>query len=90
MESTRPLTKLMREALAVISDARNGEISGQSIATWMLRRAWGWDGVREALKGLERRNLVVMHRHDNDDFPDRKRATFSINKETFDALQKRT
>lgn len=51
MESTRPLTKLMREALAVIADARSGEISGQSIATWMLRRTWGWDGVREALKG---------------------------------------
>ena len=91
MESTRPLTKLMREALAVIADAKNGEITGQSIATWMLRRTRGWAGVREALKGLERRNLVVMHRHDDGgDFPDRRRATFSINKETFDALQKRT
>lgn len=91
MNADRPLTKLMREALAVIADARNGEISGHSIATWMLRRTNGWEGVREALKGLERRNLIIMHRHDDGgDFPNRRKATFSINKETFNALQKRT
>ena len=89
------LTKLQRQVLAVISDASMGEISGQSIATWLLRRR-NPDGVRTVLRSLENRGLIVMRPMDDPDdefrkmFPDRMKAMFSIKKENDDALSQRT
>jgi len=86
MAVARPLTKLQTQVLAVIADAKAGEISGLSIATWLLRRH-SQDGVRESLRSLERRGLITMRPMDDpadefrQKFPDRMKAMFSIKKE---------
>lgn len=100
MNESRPLTKLQTEVLAVIKDARNGEISGLSIATWLLRRN-NRDGIRTVLRSLENRGLIAMRPVNvlpcddinfqwREQFPDRMTAMFSIRKDKEDALQKRT
>ena len=79
----RPLTSLQAKVLAVIKDAKDGEISGQSIATWLLRRK-NPDGVRTVLRSLETRGLITMRPMDDPDdewrkqFPDRMKAMFSV------------
>jgi hypothetical protein len=83
----RPLTKLQSQVLAVIADAKAGEISGLSIATWLMRRKHGRDGIRTVLRSLEARGLIVMRSMDDpadefrQQFPDRMKAMFSIKKE---------
>jgi hypothetical protein len=73
----RPLTKLQSQVLAVIADAKSGEISGLSITTWLLRRH-NKDGVRTVLRSLENRGLITMRRTENNEWPDRMKAMFSI------------
>ena len=83
----RTLTKLQSQVLAVIADAKAGEICGLSIATWLLRRQSGRGAIRTVLRSLENRGLIVMRPMDdpNDEFrkqfPDRMKAMFSIKKE---------
>jgi hypothetical protein len=78
-----PLTELQAKVLAVIKDAKNGEISGLSIATWLLRRR-DQQGIRTVLRSLENRGLITMRPMDdpNDEwrkqFPDRMKAMFSV------------
>jgi hypothetical protein len=74
-----PLTKLQSQVLAVIADAKSGEISGLSIATWLLRRHRR-DGIRTVLRSLENRGLVTMRRTEENEFPDRMKAMFSLMK----------
>jgi hypothetical protein len=76
----RPLTKLQSQVLAVIADAKAGEISGLSIATWLLRRHHT-DGIRDALRTLENRGLITMRPMDDREFPCRMKAMFSIKTE---------
>ena len=77
------LNKHQREVLAVIADAKSGQISGQSIATWLLCRT-NFDAIRETLKSLERRGLVDMKPMDDPSdeqrrkYPDRRKALYSI------------
>ena len=79
----RPMSKRMQDVLAVIADAKNGEISGWSIATWLLQRQHP-ECVRESLRGLVNRGLITMRPMDdpNDDFrkafPDRMKAMYSV------------
>jgi hypothetical protein len=81
----RPLTKKMKDFLAVIADAKAGEISGWSIATWLGMRR-DPSGVRERLRALVNRELIVMRPTDDpaDEwrkaFPDRLKAMYSIRK----------
>jgi len=83
-----PLTSLQRQVLAVIADAKTGEISGLSIATWLMRRHHGQDGIRTVLRSLENRGLITMRPMDDpadefrQQFPDRMKAMFSIKKES--------
>jgi hypothetical protein len=78
-----PMSKRMQDILETILDAKNGEISGWSIATWLLQRK-NPTGVRESLRGLVNRGLITMRPMDepNDDFrkafPDRMKAMYSI------------
>ena len=79
-----PLTKLQAQVLAVIKDAKGGEISGLSIATWLLRRR-RIAGVCTCLRTLEARGLITM-RVMNEltpeyPWPDRLKAMYSIRKE---------
>ena len=82
----RPLTKTMAAALATIADAKNGEISGWSVATWLEKRS-DPTGVRESLRALVNRGLVTMRPMDDPadefrrQFPDRLKAMYSIRKE---------
>jgi len=69
----------MREALAVIADAKSGEISGWSVATWLGMRRHP-EGIRESLRALTNRGLVTMRRMEDRQFPDRLKAIYSIAK----------
>jgi hypothetical protein len=79
------LTELQSQVLAVIADAKTGEISGLSIATWLLRRH-NPDEIRTVLRSLENRGLIIMRPMDDPSdkfgkmFPDRMKAMFSIKK----------
>jgi hypothetical protein len=83
--SKHPMSQKMKDALATIADARNGEISGWSVATWlgMTRHP---EGVRESLRALTNRGLVIMRPMDDPadefrkQFPDRLKAMYSIAK----------
>ena len=81
----RPLSERMQRILATIADAKSGEISGWSVAKW-LNQSWHPEGVREGLRALVNRGLIVMRPTDdpNDDFrkafPDRMKAMYSIAK----------
>jgi hypothetical protein len=74
-----PISKKMREALAVVADAKTGEISGWSIATW-LGVKWAPEGIRESLRALTNRQLVNMRPTDAPprQFPDRLKALYAI------------
>jgi hypothetical protein len=80
---SRPLSRNQAAALAVVKDARAGEISGLSIATWLLKRR-NPTGMREVLRSLVNRGLVVMRPMDDPTdewrqrFPDRMKAMYSI------------
>ena len=69
----------MRIVLSTIADAKAGEISGWSIAKW-LNCSWHPEGVRESLRGLTNRGLIIMRPMDDPpkDFPDRLKAMYSI------------
>lgn len=81
----RPMSKRMQDVLATIADAKSGEISGWSIATWLLQRQYP-EGVRESLRALVNRGLIVMRPMDDTSdewrkaFPDRLKAMYSIAK----------
>ena len=81
--TTYPMSQKMKDALATIADAKDGEISGWSVATWLGMRHHP-EGVRESLRALTNRGLVTMRPMDdpNDDFrkqfPDRLKAMYSI------------
>lgn len=85
--TSRPLTKLQAQVLALIGDARDGEISGLSIATWLLRRRHP-EGITGVLRSLEKRGLISMRPMDDPAdwfrrrFPDRMKARYSLKKET--------
>jgi hypothetical protein len=76
----------MQKILATIADAKAGEISGWSIAKW-LNQSGNSMAIREGLRGLVNRGLIVMHPKDdlNDEwrkqFPDRLKATYSLSTE---------
>ena len=78
-----PMSKRMQDVLKTIADAKNGDISGWSIATWLLQRQHP-EGIKESLRALVNRDLIVMRPMDdpNDDFrkafPDRMKAMYSI------------
>lgn len=73
----------MKDILATVADARSGEISGWSVAAW-LNKSRHPEGVREGLRALTKRGLIVMRPMDdpNDEwrkqFPDRLKAMYSI------------
>jgi hypothetical protein len=71
----------MKAVLATIADAKAGEISGWSVATWLGMR-FAPEGVRERLRGLVNRGLVTMRPMDDPprQFPDRLKAMYSIKK----------
>ena len=86
-----PMSKNMQDILATIADARNGEISGWSIARWLNKREFPNksrypEGVREGLRALVNRGLITMRPMDDpkDDwskaFPNRLTAMYSIAK----------
>lgn len=79
------MSKTMQAVLATIADAKSGEISGWSVATWLCKRSHP-EGVREALRALVNRGLIRLRPMDdpNDDFrkqfPDKLKAMYSIRK----------
>jgi hypothetical protein len=81
----------MQDVLATIADAKNGEISGWSIATWLLQRQHP-EGIRESLRALVNRGLIVMRPMDDTSdewskaFPDRLKAMYSISKQDVDKV----
>jgi len=83
------MSKNMQAALAVVADARD-EISGWSVATWLLARRHPED-VRESLRALTNRGLIKMRPMDDPDdehrkqFPDRLKAMYSIVKDGIEA-----
>ncbi len=91
MATEYPMSQKMTDVLATIADAKKGEISGWSVATWLNRRRHP-EGVRESLRALVNRGLIVMRPMDDpsdefrSQFPDRLKAMYSINK---DALHER-
>lgn len=81
--NSAPMSEKMKNVLATVADAKNGEISGWSVATWLCMRRHP-EGVRESLRALVNRGLIVMRPMDdpNDEFrqrfPDRLKAMYSI------------
>jgi hypothetical protein len=79
----KPMSYGMRAVPAVVADAKAGEISGWSIATWLCQRHHPED-VRERLRALTKRGLIVMRPMDDpaDEwrkrFPDRLKAMYSM------------
>ena len=80
----KPLNDIQKRTLACIADAKAGEISGLSVAAWVLARRWNLQGLVETLKCLERRGLIVMRPMDDPNdahrqrFPNRMKAMYSI------------
>lgn len=78
-----PMSQKMKDTLATIADAKNGEISGWSVATWLGHRLHP-EGVRESLRALVNRGLVIMRPMDDPSdefrraFPDRLKAMYSL------------
>lgn len=87
-----PMSQKMKDVLATIADAKTGEISGWSVATWLVQRQHP-EGVRESLRALTNRGLVAMRPMDdpNDEFrqkfPDRLKAMYSINKDALEQFR---
>jgi hypothetical protein len=77
------MSENMKSILATIADARNGEISGWSVATWLLKRSHP-EGIRDGLRALVNRGLITMRPMDDPadefrkQFPDRLKAMYSI------------
>lgn len=80
--SEHPMSANMRTILATVSDAKNGEISGWSVAKWM-NKSFNPEGVREGLRGLTNRGLIIMRPTDDPprEFPDRLNAMYSVRRE---------
>lgn len=84
--SNKPMSERMEQVLKTIADAKNGEISGISVATW-LNQSRHPEGVRESLRALTNRGLVNMRPMDDPGdefrkaFPDRLKAMYSIRKD---------
>lgn len=78
----KPLNDIQSRVLACIADAKAGEISGLSVAAWVLGRRWDLQGLVETLKCLERRGLIVMRPTDEPPaiYPNRMKAMYSIAK----------
>ena len=82
----KPLSKKMACVLAVVADAKAGEISGWSIATWLGMRRHP-EGVRASLGALVNRGLITMRPMDDPgdefrgQFPDKLKAMYSMAKE---------
>lgn len=78
----KPMSDRMEAVLAVVKDAREGQISGWSVAKW-LNQGRHPDGVRESLRALTNRGLIVMKPMEVDPdefrkaFPDRLLALYS-------------
>lgn len=85
----KPMSEKMQNVLATVADAKSGEISGWSVATWLCMRRHP-EGVRESLRALTNRGLIVMRPMDdpNDEFrqrfPDRLKAMYSMKKDAND------
>ena len=83
--SKTEMSERMKQMLATIADAKDGEISGWSIAKWLNQSRFP-DGIREGLRGLVNRGLIVMRPMDDPadewrrQFPDRMKATYSLKK----------
>jgi|SRR6185437_9103551 len=75
----RPVTLKMKRVLDTIADAKTGEISGWSVAKW-LNSSRHPEGVREQLRALTNRGLIIMRPMDDPprQFPDRLKAMYSI------------
>lgn len=80
---SQPITKGMQQVLDTITDAKNGEISGWSVATW-LNQSRSPEGVRERLRALTKRGLITMRRVEDKEFPDRLQAMYSVKANTVD------
>ena len=80
---SQEMSQNMQDVFAVIADAKSGEISGWSIATWLCKRRHP-EGVREGLRALVNRGLITMRPMDDPEdewrkqFPDRLKAMYSI------------
>ncbi len=72
------MSEKMRLVLATVADAKAGEISGWSVATWLNMRRHP-EGVRESLRALTNRGLIIMRPVDDPprQFPDRLKAMYS-------------
>lgn len=81
--SNHPISDKMKSVLAVVADAKSGEISGWSIATWLNQRIYP-EGVRKSLRALTNRGLIVMREMDDPprEFPDRLKSMYSLAKPT--------
>lgn len=81
----KEMSPKMKAVLATIADAKNGEMSGWTVATWLGQR-WHPEGVRESLRALTNRKLIVMRSMDDpkdqfrSQYPDRLKAMYSIAK----------
>lgn len=82
-----PMSQKMKDTLATIADAKAGEISGWSVATWLGMRKHP-EGVRQSLRALTDRGLITMRPMDDPadefrkQFPDRLKAMYSITQES--------
>ena len=54
--TNHPMSDKMKGVLATIADAKNGEISGWSVATWLMMRKHP-EGVRESLRGVDQSRI---------------------------------
>lgn len=78
-----PMSQKMQDALATIADAKNGEMSGWTVATWLGKRRHP-EGVRESLRALTNRGLITMRPMDDPSdefrkaFPDQLKAMYSV------------
>lgn len=83
--NSSPMSEKMKNVLATVADAKNGEISGWSVATWLCMRRHP-EGVRESLRALTNRGLITMRPMDDPSdefrkqFPDRLKAMYSVTK----------
>jgi hypothetical protein len=85
------LSPNMKAALATIADAKAGEISGWSVATWLGHKKHP-EGISESLRALTNRGLIMMRPMDDPprQFPDRLKAMYSIRKETHQRISSLT
>ena len=81
-----PMSQKMKDALMTIADAKTGEMTVWTVATWLNKRSHP-EGVRDALRALTNRGLIVMRPMDDPSdefrraFPDRLKAMYSVSEE---------